>query len=419
MADYLLKNEAKVVRWHQGDDFVAVAATTLVDGETGWTVYAPPRPKLSLWVGQWQDEIVAPPVNPLDEDYWWTAQSSLSRVKAAPLLWLSEVDSSAPTIEGGGSGVIKDAVKVIRWYQGDEIVTAVSLTADESGWAVHVPSKPKPVLSIWQWQDEITSTVLDEDYWWVASPAESRVASHFVWQIEDEQPAPVSFVPSEEDWQANTPPLYDPTVVVWAVEEDIVPQRFAGEEYWASPVPAWEKAVVQGPNWDNADLFWALEETEYQPSVFLPPVIRQIWASEEEIVPQPPISTFADEDFWDILCSREARPFITVFTADDEMGDFVPPPIIQVIETDGVRRKKKKHPKEEISELVDKIVQERPTTPPEPRLELKGLAESEKYRIVPVYKPSIEVIPLSPPAVAPEEEDDAEIVAYLVRIGML
>lgn len=456
MGGGVLKDEAKVFRWYQGDDLVA-AVTPLADDTVGWTIYVPPKePKKTVYLPD-AEEIPAGSLFgvPTEGDF------IPSPIQPTPFLWVGQ------------------------WQ--DEIGTP-AFTPEENYWA-QLPFSPEPPKNlVWLANDERPTpptTIVDEDYWWVPPPVTITPLSP-IWTNQAEWVVPpASFTPSEEDWQVKLTPVYDPTIVVWAVTEDLVPQPaavvdggggvikdevwvvrwyqgddlpippaplpfdedywlnlipqpstlstwvgvdeglivfqplpFIEEEYWAFPVPPWEKAVVSGPNWDNADLFWTLEETEYQPAVFLPPVIRQIWASEEEIVPQPPISTFADEDFWAIPRQWEAASFITTFTADDEIGDFVTPPVIQVVETDGVRKKKRKHPKEAISELVDEVVQERTTPPPEPRPELEGLEQNEQYRIVPVYKPSIGAIPLSPPA-APPEEDDDEIVAYLVSIGML
>lgn len=168
-----------------------------------------------------------------------------------------------PTNRGGG--VLRDPANVVRWYQGDEWVgSSAAPIQDEDYWSVFTPQYPKlrflylpqteefPVLSapsiveeigwiprsalpklrLWipQEQDEIPTTPATfngvEDYW--QQPVFQKPKPiKTLWQVEDERPTPPTFTPNEEDWvlaQAKFDPINS---IVWAIEEDIVPQPAA------------------------------------------------------------------------------------------------------------------------------------------------------------------------------------------------
>jgi hypothetical protein len=107
------------------------------------------------------------------------------------------------------------------------------------------------------------------------------------------------------------------------------------------------------------------------------------------------------------------------FSVDPTPEDVIPPIVVVEIIDGGVpTRKKTKHPRREIEELIDEVVRERETPPPVLSPDAPAIAENRDYQIVPVYKPSVDAIPLKTPA-GPPPDDDEETISYLVSMGLL
>lgn len=216
-------NSPKFHLWAQGDDLPVSAAPTIVEE----TEFQPPvfKTEFKLSGPEWDDQF---PRYGIEEDYSWGYWKAEEKVN----LLLQSEDSDlpvtpAPTIVEDESFIpwANQPITDSRvWSEGDELPTLTYL--DEEGW-VPVWRTPSPVFSLWDQSEEIVpqpATTIFSDEGEFQPPVFVPKALFKVWEDTDEWPTPVTSLPFEEDWDYTFLSLDSATYIVWATDEEIIPQ---------------------------------------------------------------------------------------------------------------------------------------------------------------------------------------------------
>jgi hypothetical protein len=163
------------------------------------------------------------------ENSWWSGAAQLNYVGVAQSLLAADVSRNVLTAQTFnkqeevavgfyGGGVLRDPVKIIRWYSGDDFAVAVAATPqfEEDAIPVYVAPAPIPVNVVFTWQDEQVKPVVYEEDWSVFTPAKLDAISS-LWTHQDEIPHTVV----EEDWLQLTTFPNLATIRVWIDQDEM------------------------------------------------------------------------------------------------------------------------------------------------------------------------------------------------------
>lgn len=292
--------------------------------------------------------------NPLDEnsDSWWAGQMSdvpRARVAAALAISVAVASAIAPSdeiIPYQGSDASRASVtgqraqfgiNFVRWHQNDEppVTAAVTIVDDDPA----IPARiilPVPDGIMWATADDgIIASGAEEDYEWKPQSlrpvvcfatvyAQDELSSNQVVTIVEDEPGPVSVVLKLQ-----------PRVLV-VVEDDFPAVTIVEESYWVQiqahiePVRAYTITLA-----DEVFAVIATEEGESvpPPSVLVSPQAYSLVGSDQEIVPQP-VPLQVEDEYWlqQALYVAPVVPTVFVPGGDEEMGDFVPPPVVETLD---------------------------------------------------------------------------------------
>ncbi len=371
------------------DDLPVAAVVTAPPVETEWQAWPLIQPITPMvFIGEDFTPIAAPAV----DDSWQSLRPTVAPL--SPLVWWDNDEIAQTVVVSSGVGtLVHDPVNIIRWYQDDGIPTpAVPLPIDENEWTRPFSITPPFDLRVWYGNDERETA---------ATPL----------QVEDESPAIL---------RAR---LTDATSVVWA-ENDDFPVAVSPAQDIDPVFPRIEPqpATINGIIWVENDEVTrppAVPNEEYWvPPFSIPePIVNQVEEQQDEWeIPPPPL--FTDVEFWPDFQLRTAIvPAIApLFQAEDEQGDFVAPPAPPVrVEIGGGPKKKRKTAKQEREELLDEVIKEVlvPAKTADLPAPLQPVAQ-----VIPIVV-SAPVVPLTmPPAIEIPAENDDEIIAALIALGL-
>lgn len=179
---------------------------------------------------------------------------------------------------------------VIKWFQGDELPSvAATFVDDDPGWTPPKGLQP-PQLILPTWDNETIIPVEDEVYPWTP-PVVSKVSiTPLVWSDSDEVPT------------QPTPPALD-----------------EGEFWVGISLPVKQSFYLPSP---EEELSWEIEETyEWVPRWSLNGAKPQVFSDTDEIVTAP-VNFYPDEDYWVAPFSVEVKPLFSAFLDTD---NWVPP----------------------------------------------------------------------------------------------
>lgn len=217
-----------------------------------------------------------------------------------------------------------------QWFQGDELPTpsaapaldeghwqpptpppplaaAPAFTADDElgappaalvdaadPWLVVTPAAPAAVLRVFSADDEIaqssTPLPLDEQYW-QAPPVRLVPPLFGIWQQDEERPTPAAFTASEDDAFNTLAPPASANVIVFATDEEIVPQ--AATPAGGSGIPFYGQRARSDTRW-------------------------QRWAAPDELPPQAAVPAL-DDGAWLPPAPAAPAPIARAWQADDDL----------------------------------------------------------------------------------------------------
>lgn len=251
------------------------------------------------WAGSY-DEVVVP-APPCEEDAWL---APVLLTKPPFIQAFSDTDEAITPVLAVDEDYpynkpIQWPATVIRltWPGDEELVAVQGIDGDE--WQ---PKLPQQILAgkLVQWaQDEITATIVDEEFWVPVPLVTNTTLELLVGTSAPEAPVQ-QFIQGDEPLWLQLPKLATPwQSVVILDSSEILPNISVEEEYWF-PVPhstVFSKLV----NWDQADSLQSVLGADEEPWVKLNG-ISSPWQSSVVIdsngdwVPQVPI--VAEEDYW-------------------------------------------------------------------------------------------------------------------------
>jgi hypothetical protein len=265
----------------------------------------PSAPTLRLWLDQ--DERPTPPAGFAIEDD--PPSFFRPRDEITGIFWVlqDEITITPPSV---GGGILKDPATILRWPQGDDLVTQPTFVPDEDyDWPHSYPLARLHVFSVAVDEDFAPTTFVTEDEPWLAAPA----AQSWVSSIEaiDEDWVPAPFV-EESDWQPFIPIAVPAAARIWIDQDEVTQALPFDEEAWQPPIPAWTTPILR--TWEEGDL----------------------------ALSQPTPLPFDDGDHWQQ--PWQAQPIATmppwqVFSDQDEVPTFVPPPAAVETHGDGPRKR--------------------------------------------------------------------------------
>lgn len=341
-------NSPKFHLWAQGDDLPVAAAPTIVEE----TEFQPQvfKTEFKLSGPVWDDQF---PRYGIEEDYSWGYWKAEEKVTLLPQSKDSDLPvTPAPTIVEDESFIpwANPPIPDSRvWSEGDELPTLTYL--DEEGW-VPVWKTPSPVFSLWDQPEEIVpqpATTIFSDEGEFQPPVFVPKALFKVWEDTDEWPTPVTSLPFEEDWDYTFLSRDSATYIVWATDEEIIPQPAVsqgggvGHEevkvfqwYQGDDLPVQATTIgFDEESWIPASAFPALGkyfEPSHQDEAFSSIAEEDFFSpwgltarfsipapwQDEEIVPQPVVVT-VEEDYWLGTSISIPGPVVPLFSEQDEI----------------------------------------------------------------------------------------------------
>lgn len=243
------------------------------------------------------------PATPLtvDESAWWPHRAAVGAALAlgaavAMAGSFGQQDPSPAQTSIGGGVVSKHGARIVRWYQADD------------------------------WVPPADAQALDDGAAWNPTVVAQTPPRVMLWRVDDDRPTPAVFTPVSDD----SPPLpratNDANVIVWAENEEIVPQAAPlpiDEAYWQQP-----RHPAIAPNLR----VWATTDEVVQAAVPLPvddapwqvftprwpaPIVS-FWRLGDER-PTPPIPLPVDDIPWQVWTPARVPPRVTVWTLDDQI----------------------------------------------------------------------------------------------------
>jgi hypothetical protein len=337
----ILRDEARILRWPQGDELPAQAATpclddsawwgamlvggaiavsaltplparghqdevpaapvaVVVDDDAGWQSPPLPAPRAVVRVFDDAGDLpVAAAVAPQDEPTWqtpWVIAPTLT-----PLVWITGDElgtEAAPSV--GGGGLLHDPIRLNRWFQ------------DES---LPLPATPLPV----------------EDEYWQRPPIQPAVRDLRVWATTDEieqTPATTRF---EDDAFRPLLRVNEINGIVWATDDDL-PRKFVqSEDYWFQlytiTAPPVLRVWQQQDERTTAATPLPIDENEWaRPFSITPPRDLRLWATTDDIEQTPAALQVVDDDHW-LAFSVPVAPRHTLWATDEAIVPAVNPAV--------------------------------------------------------------------------------------------
>jgi hypothetical protein len=249
----------------------------------------------------------------------------------------------------------------------DTIAPQLVLEGDE--WAPSFTTPQMVVAQPWSIKEEFP-TRIDEEYWWQAPSQVAVSVQPLVWIDEEIIPQPVSFVPSDDDWQPLVALETKLNIQVWSLEDDITQNTFIGENESLTVLSVGELDVVQlfslddnlpvvaavtTPTEDDwqplvtyqpviQTTLWFEDETQFvvvvddnytwELPVVLSQIVSSVFSTDDDIVPQP-APFIPSEDYWLQLAVDKAE--VVVLNFPEIGGGGVPttqPTSISIVEAD-------------------------------------------------------------------------------------
>lgn len=220
-------NSPKFHLWAQGDDLPVAAAPTIVEE----TEFQPRvfKTEFKLSGPEWDDQF---PRYGIEEDYSWGYWKAKGEVNLLPQSEDSDLPVTiAPTIVEDEPLIpwAKLPIPDSRvWADGDEgiVPQPVVTTTEEDYWALPAAIAQNPVVLPFFEQDEIFPTAVEEEFF---LPSFRPVSYSFPnpWQSEEIVPQPAAGLPWEDDWDYTFASKDAHTCIIWATDEEIIPQAAA------------------------------------------------------------------------------------------------------------------------------------------------------------------------------------------------
>lgn len=299
------------------------------------------------------DSSTATPVD--DGEGWWSGvnRSSVGVAIAGAATALSlavsiaggfnkQEEIATPPPPGPSAGApptqrVRISPTFVRWDVTDELPTAGAPTValdDGYQWQLYGYRVPQLQIVGPNWDDQtiqttVTPLPIDEDYWQPFKASQVAPVVQ-VWNAPDECPTPLIFTPTEDDPPAASyaPPVAN--VVVWATDEEIVPQPppyALDDSTWQPPFSV--RATVVAPVFIDSDLYssFALAEDNWQVpgAIKIAPSVC-VFQDDDQIVPQPQAgSVVPDDDNWLRLYSVPVDPIVRLWHQQDEITTAATP----------------------------------------------------------------------------------------------
>jgi hypothetical protein len=437
------------------DDLPVTAVVTAPPDETEWQA----RPLVQtitpmVFIGEDFTPLAAPAV----DDSWQSLRPTVTPV--SPLVWWDN-DQIAQTVvvSSGGGGLIHDPVNIIRWYQDDGIPTpAVPLQVEDDNaaplrsrfadptsvvWAENddfpitaspaqdidpayyfAPKIVNITLPIWRHNDEIApgGRPLEDDSLPIKDPQPATI-NGIIWVENDEiVSTPPTLAPREEYWHQSYSIPVKPVSHLWLVQDEretaVTPLQVDEENSSLTLTRLVNPTSVVWAENDDFPVTPAVPNEEYWvPPFSIPgPIVNQIEKQQDEweIIPPP---LFTDVEFWPDFQLRTAivPALAPLFQSDDEQGEFVAPVPVERVEIGGGPKKKRKTAKQEREELLDEVIKE--ILVPAKKADLPAPLQPVA-QVIPVVVRA-PVVPLTmPPAIEIPAENDDEIIAALIALGL-
>lgn len=347
----LARDPISVYLWPQVDE-VPSAAPVITFDEGEWLLLTP-RPVVAVPVVFTADDVlpIPPTALPIDIEL---LPPDVPKLQAANFIFWATDEEVVPEVSTSvGGGILREVVKVIHWYQGDDLIGSAPAPIVDDYW--QFPQFKGAPLIITLWIDEgnevIGQAPIVDDYWQLLLVQPSSLRFSPFWA--DDEVAVLTV--SEDYWQSapiqQIQPRFGP---LWADDDYAHPALIEGEwllliqarvslntpQPWTDDDFATNFTLTEGEwllldpvkiplvmpqPWGDADYVivtttLGLEESEWSPPIVnrSAPALILPWA-DSDLTVTAPSALSVDEGVWPLPISDLARPQGIFWATNDEI----------------------------------------------------------------------------------------------------